>query len=44
MTTRKFLGIIPFGNRVERYFDKYRSAQTHISAILAASATARTSC
>ena len=34
MTTRKFLGIIPFGNRVDRYFDKYRSSQTHISRIL----------
>ena len=34
MTTRKFLGIIPFGNRVNRYFDKYRSSQTHISSIL----------
>ena len=34
MTTRKFLGIIPFGNRVNNYFDKYRSSQTHISAIL----------
>ena len=34
MTTRKFLGIIPFGNRVNHYFDKYRSSQTHISAIL----------
>jgi len=32
--TRKFLGIIPFGNRVDRYFDKYRSSQTHISKIL----------
>ena len=31
---RKFLGIIPFGNRVDRYFDKYRSSQTHISKIL----------
>ena len=29
--TRKLLGIIPFGNRVDRYFDKYRSSQTHIS-------------
>ena len=38
-------GIIPFGNRVDRYFDKYRSSQTHISArSSAASATARTSC
>jgi uncharacterized protein YaaN involved in tellurite resistance len=33
--TRKLLGIIPFGNRVDRYFDKYRSSQTHISKILA---------
>ncbi|WP_310467631.1 toxic anion resistance protein [Sphingomonas sp.] len=32
--TRKFLGIIPFGNRVDRYFDKYRSSQSHISKIL----------
>ena len=34
MTTRKFLGIVPFGNKVNNYFDKYRSSQTHISAIL----------
>ncbi|MCM8557195.1 toxic anion resistance protein [Sphingomicrobium sediminis] len=33
-TTRKLLGIIPFGKRVNRYFDKYRSSQSHISAIL----------
>ena len=32
--TKKILGIIPFGNRVDRYFDKYRSSQTHISKIL----------
>src|SRR5690348_14427939 len=32
--TRKLLGIIPFGNRVNRYFDKYRSSQTHIQSIL----------
>jgi len=32
--TRKLLGIIPFGNRVDRYFDKYRSSQSHISKIL----------
>ena len=31
---RKLLGIIPFGNKVDRYFDKYRSSQTHISKIL----------
>ncbi|MEO6248381.1 MAG: toxic anion resistance protein [Sphingomicrobium sp.] len=31
---RKLLGIIPFGNKVDKYFDKYRSSQTHISKIL----------
>jgi uncharacterized protein YaaN involved in tellurite resistance len=31
---RKLLGIIPFGNRVDKYFDKYRSSQTHIQQIL----------
>ncbi|WP_344706100.1 toxic anion resistance protein [Sphingomonas swuensis] len=31
---RKFLGIIPMGNRIDRYFDKYRSSQTHIQQIL----------
>ena len=34
LTGRKFLGIIPFGNKINNYFDKYRSSQTHISAIL----------
>jgi uncharacterized protein YaaN involved in tellurite resistance len=34
LTGRKFLGIIPFGRRINNYFDKYRSSQTHISAIL----------
>ncbi|MEQ7874687.1 toxic anion resistance protein [Sphingomonas sp. ASV193] len=34
MTGRKFLGIIPFGSKINNYFDKYRSSQTHISAIL----------
>jgi uncharacterized protein YaaN involved in tellurite resistance len=32
--TRKILGIIPFGNRIDRYFDKYRSSQTHIKSVL----------
>jgi uncharacterized protein YaaN involved in tellurite resistance len=32
--SRKLLGIIPFGNRIDRYFDKYRSSQTHIQKIL----------
>jgi uncharacterized protein YaaN involved in tellurite resistance len=34
-TARKLFGIIPFGKRINRYFDKYRSAQSHIQAILA---------
>lgn len=32
--TRKFLGIIPFGNRLTNYFRSYQSAQTHIQGIL----------
>jgi uncharacterized protein YaaN involved in tellurite resistance len=32
---RKFLGILPFGNKLKRYFDSYTSAQGHIQAILA---------
>jgi uncharacterized protein YaaN involved in tellurite resistance len=31
---RKLLGLIPFGNKMEDYFDQYRSAQSHINAIL----------
>ena len=31
---RKLFGIIPFGNRLQRYFDSYTSAQGHIQAIL----------
>ena len=31
---RKFLGIIPFGNKLTSYFRSYQSAQTHIQAIL----------
>ncbi len=33
-TGRKFLGIIPFGNSLKRYFNSYQSAQTHIQSIL----------
>ncbi|MBB4153824.1 uncharacterized protein YaaN involved in tellurite resistance [Sphingomonas jinjuensis] len=33
-STRKILGIIPFGSKLNNYFDSYRSSQTHISAIL----------
>ncbi|QZD96522.1 toxic anion resistance protein [Qipengyuania gelatinilytica] len=32
--TRKFLGIIPFGNKLNNYFRSYQSAQTHIQSIL----------
>ncbi|WP_137680194.1 toxic anion resistance protein [Aurantiacibacter suaedae] len=35
MTGRKFLGIIPFGNKLKNYFDSYTSAQSHIQSILA---------
>ena len=31
---RKFLGIIPFGNSMKRYFQSYESAQGHIQSIL----------
>ncbi|RDC60620.1 hypothetical protein HME9302_01834 [Alteripontixanthobacter maritimus] len=34
LTPRKLFGIIPFGNRVKKYFDGYTSAQGHIQAIL----------
>ncbi len=33
-TGRKFLGIIPFGNSMKRYFNSYQSAQTHIQSVL----------
>jgi len=38
---RKFLGIIPVGNRLTTYFRKYQSAQTHISSILASLASGK---
>lgn len=31
---RKLLGLIPLGNKVKDYFDKYRSAQSHLNGIL----------
>jgi uncharacterized protein YaaN involved in tellurite resistance len=33
-TPRKILGIIPFGNKLGNYFQKYQSSQTHIARIL----------
>jgi uncharacterized protein YaaN involved in tellurite resistance len=35
LAPRKLFGIIPFGNKLRGYFDSYKSAQSHISAILA---------
>jgi uncharacterized protein YaaN involved in tellurite resistance len=35
LAPRKLFGIIPFGNKLRDYFDSYKSAQSHISAILA---------
>ena len=34
LSPRRLLGIIPLGNRLLGYFDKYRSAQTHLNAII----------
>lgn len=34
LSPRKLLGMLPFGNRAQGYFMKYRSAQNHINAIL----------
>jgi len=33
-SSRKLFGIIPWGNKLRVYFDSYKSAQSHISAIL----------
>ncbi|PTQ08497.1 toxic anion resistance protein [Sphingomonas oleivorans] len=35
LAPKKLFGIIPFGNRLRDYFDGYKSAQSHISSILA---------
>ena len=32
--SKKFLGIIPFGEKIDNYFRKYQSAQTHLDGIL----------
>lgn len=34
LSVRKLLGVIPFGNRLRQYFDKYQSAQSHLQAII----------
>ncbi|WCT72020.1 toxic anion resistance protein [Sphingomonas naphthae] len=35
LAPKKLFGILPFGNKLRDYFDGYKSAQTHISSILA---------
>jgi len=35
LTPKKLFGIIPFGSKLRNYFDGYKSAQNHISTILA---------
>jgi uncharacterized protein YaaN involved in tellurite resistance len=34
LSPRRLLGIIPWGSKILAYFDKYRSAQTHLNAII----------
>lgn len=36
LSPRKLLGLIPFGDRLRDYFDKYRSSQVHLDAIIKA--------
>jgi uncharacterized protein YaaN involved in tellurite resistance len=36
LSPRKLLGILPFGDRLRDYFDKYRSSQGHLDAIIKA--------
>jgi uncharacterized protein YaaN involved in tellurite resistance len=38
---RRLLGIIPFGSRIQAYFRRYQSSQTHIAAILKALAAGK---
>jgi uncharacterized protein YaaN involved in tellurite resistance len=35
LAPKKLLGIVPFGSKLQDYFDSYRSAQSHIASILA---------
>jgi uncharacterized protein YaaN involved in tellurite resistance len=34
LAPRKLLGLIPFGNKLREYFQRYQSAQSHLNAIL----------
>lgn len=38
---RRLFGLIPFGSRIEAYFRRYQSSQTHIAAILKALAAGK---
>lgn len=40
---KKLLGVIPFGDRLRGYFDKYRSSQSHLNGIIESLYWARTS-
>ena len=42
MSPRKLLGVIPLGDRLRSYFDRYTKAQTHIQAITRALSDSRT--
>ena len=41
MSPRKLLGVIPLGDRLRSYFDRYTKAQSHIQAIIRALADSR---
>jgi len=41
LAPKKLFGVIPFGNKLRNYFDSYKSAQSHISSILASLANGR---
>jgi uncharacterized protein YaaN involved in tellurite resistance len=43
MSPRKLLGVIPLGDRLRNYFDRYTKAQTHIQAISRSLTESRTS-
>jgi uncharacterized protein YaaN involved in tellurite resistance len=36
LSKRKVLGVVPFGDRLHRYFGRYQSSQSHINAIVTA--------
>ena len=34
LSPRRLLGVIPFGSKIKAYFDGYRSAQSHLNAVI----------